>query len=530
MSSDDSSKGPPRDDDDPTRHASGGDSGADEGDGDEELSGIPDPSQFGIDPNEMMRDPFGAAFKMLSNPEAMKAFEGFMQTPMAQKLLSQGMQSPMFQQMMANNPMLQKMGQHAGGFPDLGSLFGGGGRPGAAQPDDDDEEEDDDHHHQGGSAEPFIDEPVLDLLTSPYPGPAFPEPQAGRVASFDALLAELPEDARRRVLDIAETRVTHHLGAKGCVRLQQESKQRGLARAIDLLVCQGAFMGEVAWYSIVKLEDDFESSVFVPLARHALSCVTAPCGLRVPSFLNQLLNFLAEEGAAEAQDVRHAVWALSGQPRDAIDGVFEMTWDDVEEVIGNLAGTPDEDAPDDAMNTPLVEPRLLAAAIAGLVGWRELDLHERPRGVEELLDLLDEDQREPVLRTLAELIGGGVELEGLRGAHVPTSQRRILAERATDELGAEAMLELVERTWRLERPYDAWLGVLQALDVHYNDAPAEARTRFFEKVLQSDDTSLRKLAYQVGAAWEPHTWLERATRDADATLRSWAEDELKALR
>src|SRR5690606_8826175 len=117
-------------------------------------------------------------------------------------------------------------------------------------------------------------------------------------------LTMLPDVLQAPVRVLAEQRLSHHLDAGQRARLDAEAEAAGRGRAVDLLVSQGAFVGELAWYAICRLEDEFEPETFAALARHALSCVALPCGWRVPSFITQLLGFLVELGDATEQDVR----------------------------------------------------------------------------------------------------------------------------------------------------------------------------------------------------------------------------------
>src|SRR5690606_32256997 len=212
--------------------------------------------------------------------------------------------------------------------------------------------------------EEVLDEPRVALLDPPVPGtPAFPDPAP--VASLSALLELLPEGARRDVAALADKRVAHHLGADGLERLGVLASQRGAAQSVDLLVCQGAFAGELAWYAICTLEEAHGADTFAPLAHHALQCVTFNCGYRVPSFVTQLVQYLLDVGALREQDLRHATWALSGQPRDGESGVFEVDFDQLEELAAGLGDTS-------------LDRSLQAAFLVAVLGWRELDLSERP--------------------------------------------------------------------------------------------------------------------------------------------------------
>src|SRR5690606_1566305 len=71
--------------------------------------GAPDLDALGFDPQEVMRDPLGAVFKIMSDPNAMQAFESFLSSPVAQQMLGQGLDNPMIKQMVDNNPMLKSM-------------------------------------------------------------------------------------------------------------------------------------------------------------------------------------------------------------------------------------------------------------------------------------------------------------------------------------------------------------------------------------------------------------------------------------
>lgn len=496
----------------------------------------PSGSPMGLDPEEVMRDPLGAMAKLMANPEAMQALQGFMNSPMARNLLSGGVQSPLFQQVLSQNPMLQSMLDQAGnragglgnidemmkqmssggGFPFPGGGFPGGGFPGRAptppppapEPEEVEEEDEDEN----------LDEPVIALLDPPHTGtPAYPDPAP--VASLEALLDGADAAFIEAIAELAESRLLHHVGASAHARLGEKAQASGRSRASDLLLCQGAFAGELSWYAICRLEEDFDNASFVPLARHALACVTYHSGYRVPSFVNQLLAFLLEMNEAGESDLKHATWALSGQPGDSIEGVFEVVWSDAEDLLSALAQTP-------------FSPRSLAAFAIALISWKELDPAERPTAASKMLAVFDDDaQRLPELYRTIALLLGGEEVEGVRAYHLPRTVASDLAEACAHTLGITETLQSATEHWPLEKDQrEAHDGLLSALDVLWSEAEEAARVAYLDALIASEHEFLRARAYEVGAAWVPHDYLERAAEDSDPGIRRWATQELEALR
>src|SRR5690606_30000784 len=145
-------------------------------------------------------------------------------------------------------------------------------------------------------------------------------------------------------------------------------------------------------------------------------------------FVTQLLSFLLELEVANRDDVRHATWSLSGQPRDGVDGVFEFTSDDLQELSAGLYRLLAE--PDDE--------RLLAAALVALAGWRELEATPAEALATALAPIPTERHPE-LVGIMLEVVGGATALEGLRQLGDGISQH--LAERYANLAGIDALLE-----------------------------------------------------------------------------------------
>ncbi|OIP37917.1 MAG: hypothetical protein AUK47_12850 [Deltaproteobacteria bacterium CG2_30_63_29] len=480
------------------------------GESSESADAGPEIPDFGLDPRTLMSDPFGAMMKIMSDPNAMKTLNDFVNSAKGKEMITKGMENPAIKQMMGGNPMFD--GALKGALRDGFKMppgFGGSpvSKPAAASkpapvkvPE---------------SVEPELDEPVIPLLDGPHGQLAFPV--LAKVASFDELLAELPEEARVAILRIAEKRLRHHLGEAGLQRLAALATAQNLTRPMDVLVNQGAFVGEVVWYAIVELEEGFAPGTFVGLASHALECVTHACGYRVASFVTQLLQYLLDSEAVTVTNVRHAIWSLSGQPEDGVDGVFEISWEDVDTLVeGALEAT--------------LPPPVLTALLVGLLGWRALDPSERSGAFEGMLDRMDPERQEAVLGVLGEFLSDAKDLEGLRASQMPEVLTRSIAERIATQLGIERALVLAAGSWKLKPPASAHVGLLRALDVSWAQANGKLRTGYLDNLLKEGDRELRTLVYQVAAAWDPHTYLERAAQDPAVSISKWAVKELEALR
>ncbi len=471
------------------------------------------PEDFPFDPQELMRDPMGVMMRTMQDPKAMQAVQAFMGSPKGQEMLAASLKNPMLKQMLGNNPLLGGLlGKGGSGFNPF-SIFGGRGgatpptNPAPPRPEPAPEPEPDPND---------IDEPVIALLDPPQLGMhAFPDPAP--LASWDDVLQGCSPTAREAVVELATARARHHLGDEGMARLEHAAKKRAVARPIDLLACQGALAGEVAWYAVCRLEEEHGTAAFTPLVRHALRCVTFNSGYRVPSFATQLLGVLIGLEALLPQDVRHVTWALSGQPRDQVDGVFEITWDDVDDLVAGVAGHED------------VDDALLTAFLAALLGWKECDHDARPSAMEVALEDLPKARRKPVLTVLAELLGGREE-QGVRGTHLPDPIAQAAAEQVARHLGVNHAITIANAQWDPTRHSAPTRGLLHVLDLRWHDAETEPRERFIDRVLESEDDALRALTYRVAAAWEPHTYLERAIEDTAADIRRWAEKEMETLR
>ena len=471
--------------------------------------------------------------KLMTDPKARNAIQQMMQNPEARQMMSQGLKDPKIKDMIKSNPLISGMASKAGvdmdsSFDDLagqlnnpGGLpgFGGfpGGFPGGFQPpqpppaqatasvDMPAEPEDIDEADE-------IDEPKLALLNPPHGGVAFPSqlPFEG----FAALLAPMPEAVASALRELAVARAEHHLGSLALLEAKRVDTA-GAQEALDLLLCQGAFAGELAWYAICRLEEEHGDQHFVALAKHALSSVTFNSGYRVASFNIQLLRYLAEHQALDEDALRWATWGLSGQPRDGVDGLFEIDWEDFDELLAEALKATDDDA-------------LVCAFMVALLGWQELDRSERPRGAEHALAALPQARRQGIEAHLLVLLGGERELEGVRSNFLPQAVATAIAERLVADLGPDPVLDAAA-SWRLRAPFAPQYGVLQALDIQWTQSSDAKRDAFFEKIFDCEDVELRRFAFRVGAAWAPHEFLERAALDPAKGIRRWAERELKSL-
>jgi hypothetical protein len=476
-----------------------------------------------LDLQDAMSNPMGALGKMFENPKAMEAFQSFMSTPMAREIMEQGFNSPVLQQLMGGNPMLQSMmsqlsGQAAAGGIPPGFPMPPGFNPGAMDVGEDDEEEGDDDDDDDED-EDGIDEPVLDLLSPPHGGPAYP---ANGPLTWAALLAKIPPSLHGPLTQLAATKIIHHIGEQGIHRLSAEASAAGLAHPLDLLINQGAFAGELAWYAICRLEDDDEdiaaeqAKAFALLAKHALSCVTLPCGWCVPSFPTQLLGYLLETEAASAEDVRFATWAVASQPVDGREGIFEMDLEDLEDLAKNL----------DSMS---LDPQARAAALAALIAWRVLG-EEQPKALPTVAEAISAAATRQLLLILGTLLDGQREIQGLRARGWPMGLVLQVADAHAQVLGIAETLDL-GRYWAFDgQALAAHQGLLRALEAHWADAPAASRDRYLDHVLSSDVDPLRIQAYQVAVAWLPKPFLERASRDPSEQIRRWATAQAEALR
>ncbi|MDX9721307.1 MAG: hypothetical protein RBU37_11225 [Myxococcota bacterium] len=437
-----------------------------------------------IDPQEFMRDPMGAVFKIMSDPNAMAAVEQFMTSPAAQQMLSQGMNDPTMQRLLAQNPML------GGAFSQFGgSTFAPPPRrsePQAAEP-----------------VQEELDEPRLPLLDPPRGGPAYPE-QAQ--FDLDALLPELDAEGRALLRALAERRVQHHLGEKGIARLH--SKQR---EPVDALLGQAAFAGELAWYAICELEEHIAFDHLAPLAKHALACVRHACAYRVPSFLTQLVHALADAELLSADDLRHACWALSAQPRDGVDGIFEIDEQHANELFSVLSEAE-------------LEPRLLAIFAVALLSWKEFEPSARRSTLLSLFENMGPSRLREMALVWSEWLGERIEIEGWRANQAPDELCVELAERCCSALGLDKVLEFA-RAWRCSPPAAAHEGLLRVLDVQWSDATAGPRDAYLEQLFDEAPVALRKLAFRVAAAWQPHEILARAELDTEPSIRTWAASE-----
>ncbi len=462
-----------------------------------------------IDPQEVLRDPISAMFKIFQDPQAIQAIESFIQTPMAQDMMQESMKNPLFQQLLGKDPF-------------VANLFGGPGPrapgpqhptasppPPASAPQADDEEEDE-----------ALDEPKLNLVLAPHGGPAFPTPEphlptlaqltAGFPERFDVAPAPpLPSHPRDAAAAIARARLAHHLAPETIATLDAQAQASGLTNAIDLFINQGAFAGELAWYVICRLEDCCPGRYFTPLAKHALRCVTFACGYRVPSFLTQLVLFLAENDALDAQDLQYATWALSGQPRDGLDGVFEVTWQEVTQLIDRAAAV-------------MQEPEHFGAFVAALSGWQIIDAENLPRTFRDLTAPLPAPRRPELGAALLTLLTGQ-DLNGVRFNRIADAVVARWVDILPNLIDLDQILRAAPR-WPFAFKA-AHLSLLQNLDLLWGDAPPAPRDAYLEHCLTHDDVEIRHFAYRVGAAWEPNRYLDRAVEDPSPTIRQWANRE-----
>jgi hypothetical protein len=490
-----------------------------------------DEDPFGdLDPQEAMRNPMGALGKMFENPKAMEAFQSFMETPMAREIMEQGFNSPILQQLMGSNPMLQSMmsqlgGQAAGGgfppgFPMPPGFAGGPAMDMDADEDDDeDADEDSDDVDSDDDDDDDIDEPVLDLLSPPHGGPAYP---AQGPLTWGGLLSQLPASLQGPLTELAATKVIHHIGQQGLQQLAAEAAAAGRAHPLDLLINQGAFAGELAWYAICRLESDDEDEAaeqaraFAALAKHALACVSLPCGWCVPSFVTQLLSYLLESEVASNEDVRYATWAIASQPIDGREGIFEMDLEDLQALAASLDAAP-------------LEPQTRAVALAALVAWRILG-DEQPKALPSVVEAISPPATRQLLLALGTLLDGQRELQGLRARGWPLGLVLQVADAHAQVLGIAETLSL-GRYWAFDgQALAAHQGLLRALEAHWADAPADSRDLYLDHVLSSDVDPLRFQAYQVAVAWLPKPFLERAARDPAEQIRRWATAQSQALR
>jgi hypothetical protein len=463
-----------------------------------------------LDPQEAMRNPMGALNKMFENPKAMEAFQSFMSTPMARQIMEQGFNSPMLQQMMGGNPMLQQMmGQMGGAQMPPGFAMPPGFPGGAQEVDEDDQDEDDEDEDDG------IDEPVLDLLNPPHGGPAYP---AQGPMTWATLLAQMPDTMRQPLTELAASKLLHHLGPEGVQRLVAAARTAGRENVLDLLVNQGAFAGELAWYAICRLEDEdndedaaaAQTTAFAVLAKHALSCVALPCGWCVPSFVTQLLGYLIETEQLSDADVRYATWAIASQPTDGREGIFEFSLDDIKELA-------------DGLSNAKLDPQTRAVSLAALVAWRILG-EEQPQALPAVLEAIPPPQAKQLLLVLGTLIDGQREVQGLRARGWPLGLVLQAIDLHAQVLGVGETLDL-GRYWAFDgQALAAHQGLLRALDAYWADAPAAARERYLDHVLSCDVDPLRAQAYQVAAAWLPKPYLTRAAQDPAESIRRWAQE------
>ena len=72
-------------------------------------------------------------------------------------------------------------------------------------------------------------------------------------------------------------------------------------------------------------------------------------------------------------------------------------------------------------------------------------------------------------------------------------------------------------------------GMLDLIDRDTPDLQASVRRQAFDVCLASDDPALRRRAYRIAARTESKDFLKRATKDSDASVRTWAISMLKTM-
>ncbi|MBQ7568743.1 hypothetical protein IJT17_08065 [bacterium] len=70
-------------------------------------------------------------------------------------------------------------------------------------------------------------------------------------------------------------------------------------------------------------------------------------------------------------------------------------------------------------------------------------------------------------------------------------------------------------------------GILDLIDRDSTDLQASMRKRAFEVCLASDDPALRRRTYRIASRTETKEFLQQATKDRDASVRTWAIAMLK---
>ena len=72
-------------------------------------------------------------------------------------------------------------------------------------------------------------------------------------------------------------------------------------------------------------------------------------------------------------------------------------------------------------------------------------------------------------------------------------------------------------------------GMLDLLDRSTQDIQSSTRRQAFDVCLTSDDPALRRRVYRIAARTESKDFLKQATKDSDASVRTWAVSMLKNL-
>lgn len=341
-------------------------------------------------------NPMAFIGEVFKHPELLMQIDQLVKTPEMQQEIAASMNNPMFKQIMANNPILANLAHNFGARA-------------AAQDDASEIETDSD---VCDSCIDVTTDPKdvkldgwkrVDWLNPPSNQPFYVDADPQKRTLFNDLLADLPEECRDRVTEIAHARLALHLDDAHRERLAQIARSYDLS-PLDLMATQG-FMGEVCYCaSLLMPEDDL-----CDLAKFAMASLHRRSGYPVASYILQVMLYIDSFDDISRDDWDNFVWSMTSNPVSGRDGNFSASMQDAV-TLASIAAEQLVDAPDTT-----------TAILLALVNWKELadDIDDCDAPISELLSELDNDEaRLALIPSLKEAVSGkkfcGLSLDNLR--------------------------------------------------------------------------------------------------------------------
>lgn len=344
-------------------------------------------------------NPMAFIGEVFKHPEILSQIDALVKTPEMQQEIAASMNNPMFKQILANNPILSGLAHNYGA--DIHADASDNSENDAL--DIDDCIDGSDAAIDPKSIELKGWQPV-DWLNPPSNQPFFLDEDPSKRTRFNDILAELPEECRDKVTEIANARLARHLDDAHSERLSQIAKSYDLT-PLDLIATQG-IMGEICYCaSLIMPEDDL-----CDLAKFALASIHRRSGYPVASYLLQVMLYIDSFDDIGDDDWNNFAWSLTSNPETGRDGNFAASWDDATAIAAIAAEQLSE-----SQDT-------LVAVLLALLNWRELaqDVDRCESPLSDLLGELDNaDAYQALLPTLKSVLAGkkffGLSIDNMRG-------------------------------------------------------------------------------------------------------------------